>query len=177
MTIKGMKSLTQKLASMNEVSLEQSRKAIGKNLLRVQADAKRNLAGSVTHSSGELMNSIHVDTKIENNEVIGRVYTTNAHAMYVEFGTGPIGKASIKEIPPGVALQYKDKGWLVPVKYFPDYEQYGMIAIDIKGELFVPTRGQEAQQFMTKAAKKHKAKMGKEISSSIGKQISEDLRV
>ncbi len=169
MTIKGLGSLISKLNDLDSVTLEGARKGIGKSAMKIQKDAKL----LVPKNTGELKNSIHIKVKVDDETVTGKVYTTNDHALYVEFGTGPVGKASKKEIPPGVAIQYKDKGWLVPVKYFPNYEQYGMIAITIKGELYVPSRGQKAQQFMTPAAKKHKAKVSNDVSASIKRELKE----
>lgn len=169
MPIGNIDSLMKKLSSVEDVAIEGAKKGMGKTLLRMQKDAKLN----APTADNTLINSIHIDIREVEKGIEGKVYTVNDHAIYVEFGTGPVGEQSDKVIPPGVALQYKDKGWLVPVQYFPNYERYGMIAIEIKGELFVPTRGQKAQQFMTPAAKNSKGKFKNDMSLGIRKELKE----
>lgn len=169
MTIKGLGSLISKLNDLDSVTLEGARKGIGKSAMKIQQDAKI----LVPKNTGELKNSIHIEVKVEEETVTGKVYTTNDHALYVEFGTGPVGKASKKEIPPGVAIQYKDKGWSVKVSDFPNYEQYGFKKVMLHGEERVIVYGQKAQQFMTPAAKKHKAKVSNDVSASIKQELKE----
>ena len=167
MSIKNLDSLFNKLDKLNSVALDGAVSGMTRSLLKTQSDAKIN----APTNDGDLKNSIHINIEAEGDTVSGKVYTTNDHAMYVEFGTGPVGEKSKKEIPPGVAIQYKDKGWLIPVEYFPDYKKYGIVAIEVKGALFVPTKGQKAQQFMTTAAKMNDATLGKNVSTEVSKKL------
>ncbi|CAM3606815.1 HK97-gp10 family putative phage morphogenesis protein [Erysipelothrix urinaevulpis] len=170
--IKGLDKLTKKLAKTHKIAHDATKKGVRDKTLSTQRDAK--LHAPTMH--GDLMRSIKAEVRDDDNIITGKVYTKNPHAVYVEFGTGPVGEASEKVIPKGMAIQYKDKGWLVPVDFFPNYQQYGMIAIEINGELFVPTRGQKAQQFMTPASLKNKVNVGKDIGATVSKQLRKDLK-
>ncbi len=169
MSIKNLDSLKKKLSSLNETIIEGAVPGFNQSLLKIQRDAKIH----APKMDGDLMRSIHIELNQTESGLTGKVYTTNDHAVYVEFGTGPNGEASNAEVPPGVAIQYKDKGWLVPVQYFPNYQLYGMTAIEINGELFVPTKGQKAQQYMTPAARMNEKTLTKEVSISVAKKLKE----
>lgn len=170
MPIDGLGSLEQKLSLMvEEVIPGAKEKSLGQAMLLIKKSAQ----AGIRTSTGGTRDNIHdevVQTKDGSYE--GRVYTVGENAVFEEFGTGPRGKASKKDLPEGVSIQYKDKGWLVPVKYWPDYARYGIEAIEIKGELFVPTKGKEAHPYMEPAARKNR----KKAVQIIKKQIQEDLK-
>ncbi len=105
-TIKNLDRLNKKLDKLSDVDLTN---IIKKATIFVQGQAK-NLAPVDT---GQLRSSIHTEVKKNGKEIIGRVYTNNDHAVYVEFGTGQRGAGSNIDRP-------------FPVTYRPDW--VGMIA-------------------------------------------------
>ena len=86
-TIKNLDRLQKKLNQLSEVDLTN---IVKKATTFVQGQAKT-LAPVDT---GELRRSIHTEVKKENKAIVGRVYTNNDHAVYVEFGTGQRGAES-----------------------------------------------------------------------------------
>lgn len=41
-----------------------------------------------------------------------RIWNTENYAIYVEFGTGPKGVGTATEIPEGIAINYRNEGWV-----------------------------------------------------------------
>lgn len=167
MSIKGLDSLLKKLSVLDDVALDGAQNGFTKSLLKVQRDAKRH----APRSSSDLANSIHTRVDKGEKSISGSVYTNNPHAMYVEFGTGPVGNKSAKEVPKGIVLQYRNTPWSISVKDFPDYDKYGLTPILLYGEMRIITYGQKAQQFMTPAAKMNKSKFSGEVSKGIRKSL------
>lgn len=171
MQIKGMKSLKSKLAKLDSVSKSALKQEMVKEGRVIQRDAKRLAPAKV----GDLRRSIKVESSETKEGIKVRVVTNSPHATYVEFGTGPKGKASEKTMPDGVIVSYRDSGWYIPVDKFPDYADYGYTPILINGTEFIFTKGQAAQQFMTPAANKAKKQVSKNISLGVAKRIKKEM--
>lgn len=169
--IKNLDKLTKKLSRTHQLVLQESKKEITRKTLAIQKDAKLNAPSA----AGDLVNSIKKEVRVEGDEIVGRVYTKNDHALFVEFGTGLKGKGSASIVPKGVVLQYRETPWFVNIKDFPDYKRYNLITYTVGEETFVLIRGQKAQQFMSPAAKRYSGTVGKSVGTAISKQIRKEL--
>lgn len=130
-------------------------KALGLELKRIQADAKR-LAPVDT---GQLRNSIVTNVERDSElDFVGTVGTNVNHAPYVEFGTGPVGEKSTKYAPPDMTLSYRSDGWVFPTD---------------DGE-FRYTEGQPAKPFLYPAYKQNEEKVKKGIANAVKNAIKKN---
>lgn len=98
--LKGGKELIKKLNKLSE--MEQA-----EPIKWATAEILRNAKLYVPKDTGMLANSIHMDVTKEGKQIIGKVFTNNEYALYVEFGTGIKGNGSYPYKPKGVNLSYK----------------------------------------------------------------------
>lgn len=106
------------------------------------------------HSSGSLARSLKYEVVVDNQQnIIGRVWSDDAVAVYRELGTGAHGQASRKDIPSGFQPVYRQTPWFIPVDMVDvDLNKiYGMRKLTIKGKSFFVTSGQPARQFLVPA--------------------------
>lgn len=114
-------------------------------------NAVSELQSSMKHSSGELPRSIKTEVVADDNlNVEGRVWSDKAHALYREMGTGPIGEASVKNLPEGVNPVYTQEPWFFPVSSVEVNlnELYGTPIVKIGDTEFYYTHGQPARPFL-----------------------------
>ncbi|QIK57770.1 HK97 gp10 family phage protein [Erysipelothrix sp. HDW6A] len=171
--IKGLDKLLSKMNKAPKIVHDEVVKEVRRKTLAIQKDAKRNAPTGIT---GDLRRSIKAEVESDGKGVVGRVHTNQEAAMYVEFGTGPVGKGTADIVPKGVILQYRDTPWFVNAKDFPDYDRYRFITISAGEETFILVRGQKAQQFMNPAAQKYKETVSDDMSSSIRKRMIKELK-
>lgn len=105
---------------------------------------------------GELRRSIYSTVEQDADATIGTVYTDAGHAIFVEFGTGPVGQADHAGISPDVPVAYTQEQWV-----WVDEE-----------DGFHTTEGQPAQPFMYPALKS----MEKHVVSAIGNDLQAAVR-
>lgn len=110
--IKGLDKLLAKLEALGADSNKVLETGIKQSAKKVQGDAKL-LCPS---NNGLLRNSIKASTETAENKILGKVSTNNEYAAYIEFGTGPVGDHSPKDLPPDIASQihYKADRWFIP---------------------------------------------------------------
>ena len=121
---------------------------------------------------GELRDSIHTLTLSDGGAVVGKVYTTAEHAVYVEFGTGPIGAANHEGVSPYIPVSYKNEPWWFPVSDPSDADKYGWITSETKdGTILARTSGQAAQPFMYPAMKQNQLKVLRGIQGYIARSL------
>ena len=97
-TIKNLERLQNKLDKLGNADIT---RVVRNATTFVHAQAKM----LAPRDTGDLAGSIHMAVNKEGNEVIGKVYTNNDHAVFNEFGTGIRGASSNVEAP--VSLTYK----------------------------------------------------------------------
>ena len=102
-TIKNLDRLLAKLDAAGTQAAPIMEKGVKKGTKLIQGSAK----DLCPEDTGALRNSIRTRTKLKENIVTGDVYTNEAYAAYVEFGTGQRGEAAPKELPDGLELHYK----------------------------------------------------------------------
>ncbi|MBD9846472.1 HK97 gp10 family phage protein [Enterococcus faecalis] len=113
--------------------------------------ATSRLQSSVKYGSGELSGSLKQEVVIDSRgKVVGRVWSDKIQALFREFGTGPVGAESPKDLPPGVNPVYSTECWFIPVNKTPvDLETvYGIPKVTIKGQDFFMSRGQPARPWL-----------------------------
>lgn len=110
-SIEGLDELFATLSNLGENIKKAGKKAVGQWAKSVQADAKYNAPSK----TGDLRNSIKADVKIDEDEIVGKVYTNKEHASYVEFGTGPTGRGTYKYMIKGFSLNYTARKWRVKI--------------------------------------------------------------
>ena len=110
-SIEGLDELFATLNNLGGNIKKAGKKAVGQWAKSVQADAKYNAPSK----TGDLRNSIKADVKIDEDEIVGKVYTNKEHAPYVEFGTGPTGRDSYKYSIKGYSLHYTARKWRVNI--------------------------------------------------------------
>lgn len=149
--VKGAEKLMRQLNNLGNIN-PVVEKAVRKETLRVQRNAV--LLCPVNH--GELRQTIKTKVEATEGMVIGTVYTNNKYAVYVEFGTGPIGEANHEGISPDVNPVYSQSGWWFPGdKVTPqDAAKYHWPSMTTEdGKTLYFTQGQPAQPFMYPALK------------------------
>lgn len=171
MKIEGLDGLLSKLNNLGGNANETVKKGVERAAKKVQGDAK-DLAPV---NYGELRQKIEEEVKEEGNEVIGEIAAKAGHSAYVEFGTGPVGGVSPKDLPPDIAgqIQYKEGGWWIHESQIdPDIaEKYGFIKIETKDGIFYGTYGQPAQPYLYPAMKQNEDYIKEAIAASIRMDI------
>lgn len=169
MSIEGLDSLLKKLNNLGDNINETVKKGVEKATKKVQGDAK-NLAPV---NDGQLRNGIVAEVKEEGNEVIGKVAATAEHSSYVEFGTGPVGRASPKDLPPGVKPQYREGMWWIHESQIdPDVaEKYHFIKIETEQGVFYGTYGQRPHPYMYPAMKQNEEYIKEAIKGEVRMEI------
>ena len=102
--IEGIEEYLAKLTSMAEIEDEmfQSVDQCGEF---VRDDARLR----VPVDTGDLRKSIDHTTRKENGEIVSEIHTNSDHAVYVEFGTGPVGAANHDGTSPEVSVMYSQE--------------------------------------------------------------------
>jgi len=131
--------------------------ALEKGLLQaaklVQGEAKK----LAPVNTGELRERIFTSVHRDGADLVAEVAATAPHSVYVEFGTGPEGQKSPKDLPPDVNPTYRQDGWV--------YRR------EDTGE-FVHTEGQPAKPFLYPAFKMHEH----ELQGVIADVLMQEMR-
>lgn len=120
---------------------------------KVQGDATR----LVPVDTGQLRVSITERLEIDGKDIVEIVGTNAKHAMYNEFGTGPVGAASPKHLPPGFEPTYRSDGWVYTLD---------------DGATFIRTKGQPAKPFLYPAFVQNKQNIENIIHNAIKDGLS-----
>ena len=120
---------------------------------------------------GELKNSIHIMTEEKDDQIAAACYTDKEYAVYVEFGTGPVGQANHNGIAPDIPVAYGQSGWMIPGDAMTRYEaeEYGLGVVEDKdGEpIGYLTNGQAAQPYMYPALKDSEDEIVKRLGEAV----------
>lgn len=149
--IKGLDSLKRKLKAVPKMLDEAMWDATFEVSELIKQAAEMRLASSVKYSTGELMGSLKNEVVVNaEGKIVGRVWSDKEQAIYREFGTGPVGQESSKDLPEGITPVYSTSAWFIPAeKVEVDLEAvYGIPRITIQGKDFYITRGQPARPFL-----------------------------
>ena len=105
----------------------------------------------------------------------GRVFTSVQHAPYVEFGTGPEGMASHKDLPAEILskLHYRQNGWWIHESQIDakTADKYHFTRIETNDGVFYYTEGQPAQPFLFPALQQNKGKIAGSVRYDLQREI------
>lgn len=164
--IRGLDRLKGKFGKVSAAAQKGAEQAVYEIAQEVEGRAVSNLAPGMKHSTGELIGSVkhEVTTTNRTGGTTAMVWSDKKQAMFREFGTGPNGEASKKDLPPGITPVYTQKAWFIPTKDVPDLAaMYGMPVIVIQGETYYMTSGQPARPWLYPALKYVEENMAKDI--------------
>ncbi|MBB1080247.1 HK97 gp10 family phage protein [Limosilactobacillus sp. STM2_1] len=172
--INGLDELRAKLRKLPQVMADATVNGQETAIEQAEAYAVQKLQSSVKHSTGELARSFKHEVKTDGDEVIGRWWNSSMVAIFREFGTGLVGEQSDKQLPPNVAITYRQTPWYIPADEVDiDLTKiYGIPKMKIKGKYFYRTSGQPARQFMTPAANR----IAREAPNIIKNVVDQELR-
>ena len=157
--IRGMDSLRRKLKATPKILEDAIWDATFEitELIKRAAELKLD---RVYFSTGELKGSLKNEVVINaQGKIVGRVWSDKSTSMYREFGTGPVGYESQKDLPPEFTetIFYTTTPWFIPAEEAGvDLEAiYGIPRITIQGEDYFLTRGQPAHPFLYPSLKEN----------------------
>lgn len=168
--IQGLDKLMRKYGELSEqVAGEVMERAVGASAKLVQGEAK--LLCPVNH--GELRRGVRTMVEQQDDKTIGVVYNNVSHAMFVEFGTGPVGEENHSGISPAVPPAYSQHGWGIPgdAVEASDVEKYHWPERTYDGKTYYMTSGQPAQPFMYPALKNNEERVTRNISNYLAREI------
>lgn len=167
--IQGLDKLMKKYGTLQTVADQSVKKAVAQSIKTVQASAV--LLCPV--NDGELRQSIRTKVGIQDDKVVGSVYTNKEHGAYVEFGTGPKGAADHSGISPVATPAYSQSPWWIHESQIDKEtaERYHMFALETKDGIFYQTSGQAAQPFMYPALKNNEERVTRNFSNHLSREI------
>jgi HK97 gp10 family phage protein len=169
MSVQGLDRLLKKLNNLGGDANKAVKRGVTEATNKIQGDAK-DLAPV---NDGQLRNGIIAEVKEEGNEVIGKVSATAEHSAYVEFGTGPVGRASPKDLPQGINPKYVEGMWWIHESQIkPDVaEKYHFIKIETEQGVFYGTHGQKPHPYMYPAMKQNEKYIKEVIKGEVRMKI------
>lgn len=168
-TIRGLDKLLQKYGSLEAAAEHGVKKAIGQGTKIAQAGAV--LMCPV--GDGELRQSIKTRVTVEDDRVIGTVYTNKKYAAYVELGTGPRGEADHAGISPEITPSYSQSPWWIHESQVDakTAEKYHWFYIDTEKGRFYQCSGQPAQPFLYPGLKDNEEIICRKINDVLAAEI------
>lgn len=172
-----LKDLNKKLDKLSKMDV---RKETARAIMKVRDAAVFNAPTRKYGSGGgSLKQSIFAEVTEDGDSVIGVCYTNNDHAVFVEFGTGPVGQANHEKSSPDVHPIYSQTGWMIPGDAMdPDAaEQYGFGIAKKNDEVIgYYTNGQPAQPFMYPALKDNQDEILKDFATEFAADLERTLK-
>ena len=151
--IKGLDSLMKKLAELGGNVKKPVKVGMDVGLTKITNSAQINCPVDM----GRLRQSIQYDLSENGDKIVGTVGTNVEYALYVEFGTGPVGQSNAPEAAIQNGIAYRTTAWAFPAP--SNSVKFGWK----EGER-VFTRGQAAQPFLYPALKQHQQDVFDEIA-------------
>jgi len=100
--VKGIDSLRDKLKKLPQILNQATNQAMFEVTETIRSTAEDNAPVGIYTGGGELKGSIHAIVDNEDGKIVGRVWSDKKQAIFTEFGTGPRGQASPKDLPEGI---------------------------------------------------------------------------
>lgn len=105
-----IKNADRLLSRLNNIANIDLKDTMVKATTIVHGQAKENANFQKGYQTGQLKGSIHMKVESKGKKCVGKVFTNNDHAVFVEFGTGMRGNGSYPYNIAGLKLEYK-KAW------------------------------------------------------------------
>ena len=96
--VKGIDSLRDKLKKLPQILNQATNQAMFEVTETIRSTAEDNAPVGIYTGGGELKGSIHAIVDNEDGKIVGRVWSDKKQAIFTEFGTGPRGQASPKDL-------------------------------------------------------------------------------
>ncbi len=164
--IRGLDRLKGKLGKASTAAKKGVESAVYEITQEVSGRASSNVQSSVKYGTGESAGSVkdEVITK-SSGGITGHVWSDKKQLLFREFGTGPNGEKSTKDLPQGITPVYTQKAWFFPVSSSIEdlTALYGIPKIEIQGVEFYKTSGQPARPWLYPALKYVEENMAKDI--------------
>lgn len=112
---------------------------------------------------GDLRKSITHTTIEQNGEIVSMIHTNSDHALYVEFGTGPVGAANHEGISPNVNVSYTMEKWRGRIP--------GLVSDTDDGIRYIS--GQPAKPYLYPALKDNEEQIEEKIKNDLKKIMEE----
>ena len=159
--IEGIEELFAKLENLSDIEAEvlQSVEECG---AFVRDDARLRAPVDI----GDLRKSISHTTEQNDGEVMSTVHTNSDHAVFVEFGTGPVGAASHAGTSPEVSVTYSAQKWKGRIPALVSDTDSGIRYIE----------GQPAQPYLYPALKDNEGQIENKLKADIRKVLEEKSR-
>lgn len=161
--IRGMDRLRRKVKALPQILNTAMEGATNEIAELVRAAAELKISSSMKAGTGELLGSIKTEVVTDSGgKLVGRVWSDKEQAIYREFGTGPNGEASPKDLPEGIHPVYTQTRWFISAEDIDvDLNAvYDMPKIKIQGKDFFITSGQPARPFLYPSLKEILPQMG-----------------
>ncbi|MDN5410536.1 MAG: HK97 gp10 family phage protein, partial [Lactococcus sp.] len=115
--IRGMDRLRRKVNALPQILNTAMEGATNEITELVRAAAELKISSSMKAGTGELLGSIKTEVVTDyGGKLVGRVWSDKEQAIYREFGTGPNGEASPKDLPEGIHPVYTQTRWFIPAE-------------------------------------------------------------
>lgn len=148
--IVGIDKFAAKLDRLKSEVVPSVKSGVNKATIMVEGRAKALCPTNRYRAGGELRQSIHPETQVQDDKVVGKVSTIKEYAAFVEFGTGIKGQISNRN--KKIALAYRQTPWV----YTPD-----------DGETFYHTIGNVAQPYLYPALHQSKKEIRQLVIESV----------
>lgn len=162
------------IVKLNGLSLRVQEQTITKGLARSAKLVQRVAKKTAPANNGELRRKILVKIKKSGKGGIAEVYANVKHAVFVEFGTGPEGKANHEGTNPKVNVKYRSTPWWISGSDISKQvaEKYHFPkSVSANGEVFYWTDGQKAQPYMYPALDNSKDDIHRIFAKSIREAV------
>ena len=146
----GLKKFAAKLDRMKSEIIPDVKRGVDQATVMVEGRAKMLCPTNKYRAGGELRQSIHPDSQVLKDSVIGKVSTTKEYAAFVEFGVGIKGQITNRNHK--IPLANRQTPWT----YTPD-----------DGETFIRTIGNVAQPYLYPALHQSKQEVKDLIIKSV----------
>ncbi|AEE91205.1 Phage protein, HK97 gp10 family [Tepidanaerobacter acetatoxydans Re1] len=168
-SVQGIDRLLKKLNSLGGDVNKAVKRGVTEATRKIQRDAK----DFAPFNYGQLKDGIVTEIIEEEDKIVGIVKSTAGHNQYVEFGTGPVGRASPKDLPPGINPKYVEGMWWIHESQIdPDVaEKYGFIKIETEQGVFYGTYGQRPHPYMYPAMKQNEKYVKETIKGEVRMEI------
>ena len=177
--IRGLDRLQTKVSKLSSIIKDAVVDATQELTDLAQEYAVQNVQSNFKHPTGELAGSIRTEVSEKaDGKISGRVFTDKKQGVFTEFGTGPVGQASTKDLPPGINPIYTQTRWFFPVDSVDRdlHTLYGMTIVEIQGTEFYMTRGQPARPWLYPALKEASEFTEDIYQEHVSKRLREGLK-
>ena len=155
----GLKKFATKLGRMKSEILPDVERGVNRATIMVEGRAKMLCPTNKYRAGGELRQSIHPDTQVVKDSVVGKVSTTKEYAAFVEFGVG----MAFVEFGVGIKGQMTNRNKKIPLAY----RQTPWTYTPDDGETFIRTIGNVAQPYLYPALNQSKQEIKNLIIKSV----------